>query len=236
MARKKMNQDLQNETKTTVKRTSRKKKETAPEAVTASAASVETEAPAPKKRGRKPKDAAAVTPEAPAAKRRGRKPKTETAAAPAEPKKRGRKKAAPEPVAETLPPIAAESAVADSEPMDLKPDLIVEIGKTEETPAPAKKTRKPRAKKAEQAVPAEPKKRGRKPKEVKAEPVLTTVLQIGETEFDITDIALKAYKAYKSTHKRKAVTDFRIYVKPEENAAYFTVNGEGSDDFKVDLK
>ena len=71
MARKKMNQDLQNETKTTVKKTSRKKKETAPEAVTASAASVETEAPAPKKRGRKPKDAAAVTPEAPAAKRRG---------------------------------------------------------------------------------------------------------------------------------------------------------------------
>ena len=47
--------------------------------------------------------------------------------------------------------------------------------------------------------------------------------------------AAKAYKAYKSMHKRKAVTEFRVYVKPEENVAYYVVNGEGSDDFKVQL-
>lgn len=81
------------------------------------------------------------------------------------------------------------------------------------------KTRKPRAKKADK----------------KAEPVLITTLQIGDAEFDISDIAAKAYKAYKSTHKRKVVTEFRVYVKPEENAAYYTVNGEGSADFKIDL-
>ena len=71
--------------------------------------------------------------------------------------------------------------------------------------------------------------------ETKAEPVLTTLVQVGDKEFDITDIALKAYKAYKSVHRRKAVTDFKIYVKPEEGAAYYTVNGEGSEEFKVDL-
>lgn len=85
--------------------------------------------------------------------------------------------------------------------------------------ASAKKTRKPAAKKAAK----------------KAEPVFTTVVQTGDVEYDISDIAAKAYKAYKSTHKRKNVTDFRVYVKPEEGAAYFTVNGEGAPDFKIDL-
>lgn len=69
----------------------------------------------------------------------------------------------------------------------------------------------------------------------KAEPVLITTLQIGDAEFDISDIAAKAYKTYKSTHKRKVVTEFHVYVKPEENAAYYTVNGEGSADFKIEL-
>ena len=79
--------------------------------------------------------------------------------------------------------------------------------------------RKPRAKKADK----------------KAEPVLSTLVQVGDAEYDISDIAVKAYKAYKSTHKRKAVTEFRVYVKPEEGVAYFTVNGEGSPDFKINL-
>lgn len=71
--------------------------------------------------------------------------------------------------------------------------------------------------------------------EKKTEPVLTTIVQIGAQEFDITDIAAKAYKAYKSVHKRKVVTDFKVYIKPGENAAYYTVNGEGSGDFKIEL-
>ena len=79
--------------------------------------------------------------------------------------------------------------------------------------------RKPRTKKADK----------------KSEPVLITTLQVGDAEYDISDIAAKAYKAYKSTHKRKVVTEFRVYVKPEEGVAYYTVNGEGSADFKIDL-
>jgi hypothetical protein len=79
--------------------------------------------------------------------------------------------------------------------------------------------RKPRTKKADK----------------KAEPVLSTLVQVGDAEYDISDIAAKAYKAYKSTHKRKAVTEFRVYVKPEEGVAYFTVNGEGSPDYKINL-
>ena len=215
------------------------------EAVTDAAAA---EAPVKKTRGRKAKAEAvtdAVAAEAPVKKPRGRKAKTETPAdAPAK-KPRGRKKAAPDIVAETLPLVAAETAVEDAS-VNIHPDIVVDVADEplpgqlsfdgEETPAPvaetpAKKPRKPRAKKADNT----PKRRGRPPKAKAPELVLTTTLQIGETELDISGIAEKAYKEYKRVHKRKIVTDFHVYVKPDEGAAYFTVNGEGSDDFKVDL-
>lgn len=194
----------------------------------ASETTVEPTTPAPKKRGRKPKAAAETVAEVPVKKTRGR----EKADAPAEvttdaPKKRGRKKAVVEevvaaPVVETAPVI--EAPVAETP--------AVEAPASE---SPAKKTRKPRAKKADNAPADEaPKKRGRKSAK-ETGPVLTTTLQLGDKEFDITDIAAKAYKEYKRVHKRKVVTDFHIYVKPEEGAAYFTINGEGSEDFKVEL-
>ena len=142
-----------------------------------------------------------------------------------------KKKAAAEAVVETTPITAAEvvESVSDTAVVDA-PAVEVPAKKRGRKPAetvtgatvaetPVKKTRKPRAKKADK----------------KAEPVLITTLQIGDAEFDISDIAAKAYKAYKSTHKRKVVTEFHVYVKPEENAAYYTVNGEGSADFKIEL-
>ena len=206
---------------------------------------------APKKRGRKPKNAvetaateAVVTETAP--KKRGRKPKNavETAAVEAPVKKRGRKKAAPEIVAETVPPIEAETAVESVAVDTPAPETVVEVPDeplpgqlafdSDESPvadAPAKKPRKPRAKKADAA----PKRRGRPPKSKSPELVLTTTLQVGDAEFDISALAEKAYKEYKRVHRRKVITDFHVYVKPEEGAAYYTVNGEGSEDFKVDL-
>ena len=202
---------------TTEKKTTRRKKTAEETVVTESA---------PKKRGRKPKNA------------------VETAAVEAPVKKRGRKKAAPEIVAETVPPIEAETAIESVAVDTTAPETVVEVPDeplpgqlafdSDESPvadAPAKKPRKPRAKKADAA----PKRRGRPPKHPKPELVLTTTLQVGDAEFDISAIAEKAYKEYKRVHRRKVVTDFHIYVKPEEGAAYYTVNGEGSEDFKVDL-
>lgn len=69
----------------------------------------------------------------------------------------------------------------------------------------------------------------------KTAPTLKTIVQANGREIDVTNIAADALKAYKSVHKRKVVSDFVIYVKPEENAAYFTINGEGSDEYKIDL-
>lgn len=78
-----------------------------------------------------------------------------------------------------------------------------------------------------------PQKRGRKPKNPGL--VLQTTLQVGNVEFDISALAEKAYKEYKRVHKRKIVTDFHVYVKPEEGVAYYTVNGEGSEEFYLAL-
>lgn len=203
-----------------------------------------------------------VAADAPAPKKRGRKAKAETNADAPVKKTRGRKKAAPEIIAEPAPPVDAEAVVVE-ETVDIQPDMVVDVPSDEPLPgqlsfdgevtasvaeeaptapveesapvaeAPAKKPRKPRAKKAEKKADAAPKKRGRRPKEPGM--VMTTTLQIGETEFDISALAEKAYKEYKRVHKRKIITDFHVYVKPEEGAAYYTVNGEGAEEFKIDL-
>lgn len=74
-----------------------------------------------------------------------------------------------------------------------------------------------------------------KKEEKKAEPIIRTIVQADGKDIDVSTIAADALKAYKSVHKRKIVNEFVVYVKPEENAAYYTVNGEGSDDFKIEL-
>ena len=42
-------------------------------------------------------------------------------------------------------------------------------------------------------------------------------------------------KAYESMNKGAVIETIEIYVKPEEHAAYYVVNGEGSDQYKVML-
>ena len=69
----------------------------------------------------------------------------------------------------------------------------------------------------------------------KKAPVIKTILQADGKDFDISCIAEKALKSYKSVHKRKVVNEFCVYIKPEENAAYYTVNGEGDESFKIEL-
>lgn len=88
---------------------------------------------------------------------------------------------------------------------------------------------------AEKAPAAEKKTAAKKAPAKKAEPVIKTIVQVDGKDIDVSTVAADALKAYKAVHKRKVVTEFVVYVKPEDNAAYYTVNGEGSDEFKVEL-
>lgn len=49
------------------------------------------------------------------------------------------------------------------------------------------------------------------------------------------DILEAARSDFEAKHKGVAIKSLKIYVKPEENAAYYVVNGDGCDQFKVDL-
>ena len=95
--------------------------------------------------------------------------------------------------------------------------------------APAEKKAAPKKAAAEKKA-AAPKKAA-----AKSEPVIKTILQFEGKDIDVSTVAVDALKSYKSGHKRKNVQEFIVYVKPEENAAYYTVNGEGNEDFKVEL-
>ena len=46
--------------------------------------------------------------------------------------------------------------------------------------------------------------------------------------FDVQEIASTVEKLYPDS-------EIRLYIKPEEKVAYYTVNGEGGDDYKVDI-
>lgn len=49
-------------------------------------------------------------------------------------------------------------------------------------------------------------------------------VQFAGNEVNVEELAAKAKAAFKETHKRTAVVSCRIYVKPEDNAAYYVIN------------
>ena len=53
----------------------------------------------------------------------------------------------------------------------------------------------------------------------------TYVLQYQETEISLDDLAEAAKAEFHMEKKRTRITELEIYVKPEEHAAYYVVNG-----------
>ena len=91
-----------------------------------------------------------------------------------------------------------------------------------ETAAKVKETVKAAAKKVEESAPAEK----------TAEVVKEVSLEIFETNVSLKDVE----KAVKKDVAEKGLTgDICIYINAERRAAYYTVNQEGSDEYKVDL-
>ena len=98
-------------------------------------------------------------------------------------------------------------------------------------------------KKVETAKAATEKKstRGRKPAKrtaakKKSEITRSAVLQFGGSDHKVEDIIDRAQAAFKAENKRKAVSDIKVYIKPEENAAYYVVtSGESEYVGRIDL-
>ena len=83
---------------------------------------------------------------------------------------------------------------------------------------------------AVEAVEPKTKKGGRKPKAEVTAPEgkpQTIYVQYQDSEVDIDDLLEKARVAFKGDKKRAPkITDLKLYIKPEERAAYYVINGK----------
>ena len=112
--------------------------------------------------------------------------------------------------------------------------------KVPEKKAEVKAEAKP-AEKAEAAKKEEPKKTA-EPKAKKApakkETAVKTALyvQYGGKEYTEKELVAAAKKAYvKLGNKAADIKSVEIYLKPDESVAYYVINGEGSDEYKIEL-
>lgn len=130
--------------------------------------------------------------------------------------------------AETVVPAAApvEAKAAAPEvkaPVDAKAEVKTEAEKEEKKPAakkaPAKKEEAP----AEKAVKKAPEKDTAK-----------LFIEFGGNKFAADEIVEKCKAAYTADNSRKQVRSIEVYVKPEDNKAYYVVNGK-ADGLYIDL-
>lgn len=102
----------------------------------------------------------------------------------------------------------------------------------EKKAAPAKKEAAPKKEAAKkEAAPrkaAAPKKAA-----AKKEAVSSVVIEYAGKQIVAKEVLEAAKNAYESLNKGVEINTIEIYVKPEENAAYYVVNGEGSAEYKV---
>ncbi len=115
-----------------------------------------------------------------------------------------------------------------------------EVKAAETTETTETKEVKAEAPKAEAKKAEEPKKETAKKapaKRTAAKDIKTSVVvQFAGKEVTEKDLIAAVKKAYtKKGNKVGDIKTIEIYVKPEESAAYYVVNGVGADDYKIEL-
>lgn len=122
---------------------------------------------------------------------------------------------------------------------EVKAEVVTEAVKETAQEAPAEKpAKKPAAKKApakktatKTSAKAAEKKTTAKTTRATA-PVETVKVQFGGDEYDFAEIKKAVEADYKSKFKGKVKT-IEFYIKPEDNAVYYVINGDFSD--KIEL-
>ena len=132
---------------------------------------------------------------------------------------------APVKTAETVKTVKTETA-APAVKAEVK-ETVKEAPKAE-VKTEAVKAEAPKAeKKAE--VKAEPKKRGPKPKAEKKEAVQNVYVQFAGKEILTADLAAQVTEKWVALgHRASSIKELNLYVKPEDNAAYYVINGKES--------
>lgn len=63
----------------------------------------------------------------------------------------------------------------------------------------------------------------------------TVVVEFAGKQIMAKDVLQKAEEAYLADHKDVEIKTLKLYISPEQNAAYYVVNGEASENFVVQL-
>lgn len=107
------------------------------------------------------------------------------------------------------------------------------VAKTEETAVKGTAAKTTAAKTAGKTTKAAPAKKTTAKKA--EEPKAVVHFQFDGKDLVAKDILDQALKAYKAGHKGVAVKTIELYIVASEGAAYYVVNGEAQDDFKIVL-
>lgn len=115
---------------------------------------------------------------------------------------------------------------------------VEEAAKVEKKVEPAKEKAVKATKTAKAAKPAAKKTAAKKPAAKKTAAKKETgdkvILQYNGKDIEMKAV-VEACKADYKAKGHKTANNVCVYVKPEENAAYYTVSGKGAEDFKVEL-
>lgn len=113
--------------------------------------------------------------------------------------------------------------------------VMAAVPAAEVSEAQKKAPKKQTAKKAVAKKPAEKKTVEGTTAVKKEESVTNVYIQYAGKEIAAKELVAAAKAAYVAAgHKEEEIKTFDVYVKPEENAVYYAVNGEGSDDYKIE--
>ena len=109
------------------------------------------------------------------------------------------------------------------------PEAVQEAAEEKKEPAVKKETAKEPAAKKETAAKKEAAKKAAD--ELKA----SVYIQFDGGEASVETLVSAAKQAYVALgHKEEEIKTLDVYVKPQEHAAYYAVNGEGSEEFRIE--
>ena len=119
-----------------------------------------------------------------------------------------------------------KNAAADAAKVEKKAEAVKEAAAEKKAPAKAAAKKAPAKKAAAKKAPAKA--------AAKKETGDKVVLQYNGKEIEMKAV-VEACKADYKAKGHKTASNVVVYVKPDENTAYYTVAGKGAEDFKVEL-
>ena len=126
----------------------------------------------------------------------------------------------------------AKTAAAKKETVKKEPVKKEAVKKETVKKETAKKETEKKAPAKAAAAKAAP---AKKPAAKKAEPAAAVHFQFDGKDLVAKDVLDRAVKAFKKSHRGVEIKTIDLYIVANEGAAYYVVNGEGGDDYKIIL-